>query len=200
MRIVPLSYYHSAHKANNKETVYSKSGLDSNDIKTVIEERLSENESQPLKLTDEQKNYLKEKYDLEEMTFPINYTSSSVTDSFMKDLYEMGIITERELRDYSEPVRPMRKPANYNSLPDDIKKNLIFVEDPLIPEDQIAIPASHVLEAHISGENIRDAFEILAVQQKRYSEIALGENSKNMYLENANMYNKLLDILDEIYG
>lgn len=83
-----MSYYHSAHKDNNKKTVYSKSGLDSNDIKTVIEERLSENESQPLKLTDEQKNYLKEKYDLEEMTFPINYTSSSVTDSFMKDLYE----------------------------------------------------------------------------------------------------------------
>lgn len=165
-----------------------------------MEERLSEIENQPLKITDEQKNYLKEKYDLEEMTFPINYTLSSVTDSFMTDLFEMGIITERELRDSSEPVRPMKKPANYNSLPDDIRKNLKFVEDPLIPEDQIAQPASYILGSDIAGENIKDAFEILAVQQKRYSEIALGENSRNMYLENANMYNKLLDILDEIYG
>lgn len=199
MKIGAQNYYYSAQNINKRETVFAGSGYDPNDLRAVIENRLSKIESPSFKITDEQKNYLREKYDLKEMTFPINGTSSAVTESFMKDLYEMGIITKKDLSKYDAPTRPMRKPANYDSLPDDVKKRLKFVEDPLVPETKMETPTSYILKAHIQGENIRDAFEILAVQQKRYSEIALGENERNMYLESANMYNKLLNILDEIY-
>lgn len=197
MKIGAQNYYYSAQNINKRETVFAGSGYDPNDLRAVIENRLSKIESPSFKITDEQKNYLREKYDLKEMTFPINGTSSAVTESFMKDLYEMGIITKKELSKYDAPTRPMRKPANYDSLPDDVKKSI--VEDPLFTEGKRETPTTYILGAHIDGENIRDAFEILAVQQKRYSEIALGENERNKYLESANMYNKLLNILDEIY-
>ena len=150
-------------------------------------------------LTTEQRKYLKEKFDLTELTFPMNGEYSNSTDNFMRDLYKMGIITESELKTYTTPVRYMRKPANYDSLPDDVKNKLKFVDDPLASDINGPTYTSYILNKDVSGLNVRDAFQYLAIQQKRQAEIAPTDDTRDTFISYSNMYSKLSEILDEVF-
>lgn len=198
MLISSLYFNYSSKNLYVRNKNASNSAFNSTKLKDELQNTLSKSDKHPSALSKEQKDYLNGKYDIDNMIFSIDKNLSGDTEEFMKDLYEMGIISEKELNNYSSPGRYALKPANYDSLPEDLQKQ--FIDDPLVQPNGEQTYTSYILAQDVSGENIKDAFQVLAIQQKRQAALSLGQNDKEKFMEYSNMYKKLSGILEEIFG
>ncbi len=142
-------------------------------------------------LTPQQKSYLRNKYDLEDLNFNFDRPGNEAamkafkTESFdfMKDLLQMNLISQEEYDKYLLPSMPAISLPNYN-------ENLL--SDSKLEELRI-------LRSNPSGNNLLDAFKSLTVQQSFRSNQALGKEQQEALANEAKMYDRLAHLLEEIF-
>lgn len=209
-----LSYLANAFQANHgfgqaSNTRAQTSGLDLTNLVSSAEEDETENVKKP---TNQQKEYLKDKYTLSDLTFcydapgndetakSMQYGSSRVKD-FMSELYEMRLISEKEYKSYASPgiwaVKPCK--ADLERLPH--LKEGIWKEPSLYGEDSGRGRAgeSYINLYDINGMNLIDAFRLLAAEQAQSADLSLGQAAKEAFSSEAKMYSRLASLLEDIF-
>lgn len=203
------SYYTNIYRSNLGSGSISKETKTTDAIGSVgfgaeLLEEL-EDSKEVKTITEEQKQMLREKYTLDDLkyTFYLNGDSGK-TNEFMKDLKDMGIITENAVKVVEQPGVWEEKPDNYisfyASLSDEMKA--VFDKVQWRPSWQGAPEHEHiyVYKAHDANEmNLLDACRHIAVAQQQSSSWALGEAAKEQFNNEAEIFNSLADLLEEIF-
>ena len=86
-------------------------------------------------ISNEQIKYLREKYDLEDLNFNYNKPGNEAamrkynpaSENLMKELWQMGFISQKEYDAYLKPTLWAIKPLNYDSLPEEMFQVSIFL-------------------------------------------------------------------------
>lgn len=157
------------------------------------------------KLSNDQKKYLREKYKLEDLAFNYDKPGNEAAmrdynpagNDFMKELWQMGLISQKEYASYLSPTSWAIKPLNYDSLPESMKQG--FYDDPLASYE-IDNELSRTLRRNVSGANLLDAFRTLEIQQNRKGQLSLGTAGKYSFSEEAKMYGRLADLVESIFA
>lgn len=168
-------------------------------------EAANKQEDTALKLTNEQKKYLRSKYDLSKLTFDYALPGDEETlrqairegtyrqsGNFMEELYKLGIISDEEFNSYLNPTLWVFRPpgSEYLTMP-----GMCDLPAGCSPNSELG----QTLLKNVSGENLLEAFRTLEIQQKYRASAALGEEDKNQYMKESAMYGRLANLLEEIF-
>ena len=188
----------------NSASKNNKTGSAFNDLSAM--ESAGKQEDTVSKLTSEQKEYLRSKYDLSNLTFEYALPGDEETlrqairdgtyrqsGNFMEELHKMGLISDEEFNSYLNPTIWVFRPAGSEYL---TMSGMCDLPAGCSPNSELG----QTLLKDVSGENLLEAFRTLATQQKYRASAALGEESKNQYMKESAMYERLANLVSEIFS
>lgn len=171
-----------------------------------IAEAANKQEDTAAKLTDEQKKYLRSKYDLSDLTFEYDKPGDLETlrqairdgtyqqgGNFMEELHRMGLISDKEFNSYLNPTLWVFRPPGSEYL---TMTGMCDLPAGCSPNSELG----QTLLKDVSGENLLEAFRTLAIQQQYRASAALGEKDKKQYMKESAMYERLANLVSEIFS
>lgn len=181
----------------------------------VLNAYMNKSDLDTLELTEDQKNYLNKKYDINNLIYfgriPGNGPArefyeaclgkdggkSKNMNDFLLELKNMGVITLEEYRACCGPSEPAGRPANYHLLsPEEQRGYLDISEIDLHTSDQLW--KTLLLRQDVDGMEARKALRIMAFQQNHFASLSLGESGKNLYATQAKIMNRIADLIDSL--